>query len=81
MEESLTDALWVWLRQLLHAQVFVLHWQLFALQELTMKGGYQQNGNATRAKDRTSSYHHRSKPFQRRLFVEVVFRRRLLDES
>lgn len=38
--------------------------------------GMSANGNATCAKDRTSSFHHRSKPFQIRLFVEeIVFRR------
>lgn len=43
-EKSLTEEVWVWLTQLLHAQEVEAHWQLEPLQELTMEGGNQQDG-------------------------------------
>jgi hypothetical protein len=76
MRENLTAEVWVWLTQLLHPQALELHWQLEELQELTMKRGNQHDGNATYAKDRrTSSFEHKSRPFQRRLFLDEVVRR------
>jgi hypothetical protein len=41
-----------------------------------MKRGNQHDGNAIYAKDRrTRSFEHRSRPFQRRLFLDEVVRR------